>query len=535
MILPLIAAALFATPAMAQDAAMPELELRWSPSQATLRLLPPTGEHLAPDVEALLELELAGNSYTIRGPDTGLAEGLDIGPLMAPPVTIHGTLSVALCTDDGAQCRPLHLDVEQTLPKRRGKLRWTPAEAEPPAPTHAPTLGFDEALAAAATDGLPLLLDFSAQWCPPCQTLAAEVLHAPEHVTTLEGLHLVVLDADDPASWPTKDRYAVGGYPTVIVADAEGYELARLVGYPGEQAFLGWLAQATAHQDTLGGRLRALRAADLELHEAAQLALDLVRADRPAQAWEALERSDDSEPALRAILALESHPDALEWLVANRMDDARSWIWDGLDAMQADPALAAELRPALEAAIGTSEPEQGAEIAAVLAEIAAPDEAPAFYLQAAELLGQAEHEDPAHNRGLWAERAWLYEQAGDSGAALAVLEEAITHYPEEFGYHNSLARLLQQLERLDEAEAEAVMALHWAYGDQRLRAVTQLAGVLLLMDRPQEGLAAIDAVLADFPVPAEGLDVRTHRYLGQIEAMRDDLQAALTTPQGQGG
>ena len=515
----------------ASELPTPELELSYRRGvKLEWRLHPPAGEHIAEGSEVNLQVVVGGEQeWDLTGPAEALTTGWPNLPLFDIPTTMVGTMSASLCTDDGSQCRPVYLAIDLTLDKRRGKLRWTPSEAEPPAPDHAPTTSFDEALALAADDGLPLLLDFSAQWCPPCQTLAAEVLHAPEHTTTLQGLHLVVLDADDPASWPVKDRYGVGGYPTVVAVDPQGYELARIVGYPGEEAFLGWLAQATAQSDTLGTRLAALRRADLELHEAAQLALDLVRADRPAQAWQALERSDDSEPALRAILALESHPDALVWLVEHRMDDARSWIWDGLDAMQADLALAAELRPALEAAIGTGEPEQGAEIAALLAEIVGPDEAPAFYLQAAELLGQVEHEDPAHNRGLWPERAWLYEQAGEREAALAVLDTAIGHYPDEFGYHNSKARVLQGLERLDDALAEVGLALEHAYGDQRLRAVTHQAGILLELGRPAEGLAAIDAVLADFPVPEEGLDVRTHRYLGQVEAMRDELQAALAS------
>ena len=528
----LAALVLMAASAQAQEPPNPELELRWSPELFEIRLHPPAGEHISPDTEATLVLDVAGQRWDLAGPAVDLEQGWSLPSLVGPPAVIHGSLHAALCTDDGSQCRPVYLDMEQTLPKRRGKLRWTPAPAQPPAPEHlgAPVLGYDEALDLSTDDGKPLLLDFSAQWCPPCQTLAADVLHAPQHEATLASLHLVVLDADDPASWATKDRYAVGGYPTVIVTDPEGYELARLTGYPGQDAFLGWLAGAAAHKDTLGARLRALRAADLELHEAAQLALDLVRADRPAQAWEALARSDDSEPALRAILALESHPDALKWLVEHRMDDARSWIWDGMDAMKADPALATELRPALEAAIGTSDPEQGAEIAALLAEIAPPDEAPALYLQAAELLGEAEHEDPAHNRGTWAERALYYEQAGRFEAALGVLDTAIFHYPEEFGYHSSKGRVLQNLGRLDQAEVELRTALEHAYGDQRLRAVTRLAGILLEEGRPDLGIESIDAVLADFPVPDKGLEVRTHRYIGQVEAMRGQLTAAMETP-----
>ena len=519
--------------AAAQEAPMPELELRWSKSlPMTWRLHPPSGEHLSEGSEVHLVMDLSdGQEWDLTGPAEALDPGWPNLPVRAP-VTLQGTMTAALCTDDGASCRPVYMAIDVELGKPRGKLRWTPAPAEPATPAHvgAPLLSFDEALALAATDGKPLLLDFSAQWCPPCQTLAAEVLHAPEHETTLAHMHLVVLDADDPASWTTKDRYAVGGYPTVIAVDPEGYELARVVGYPGEGAFLAWLEGAIEREDSLGARLSALRAASLEPGEAAELALDLQRAGREDQAHEALGRADDSEPALRAALALDGNPDALRWLVANRIGDARSWLWDGLDAMKADPDLTAELRPTLEAAIPTVDLELGAEITSLLAELAPEDQAPTLYAQAADLLGMAEHDDPAHNRGLWAERAWLLEAAGDHTGALTVLDTAIFHYPDEFGYHNSKARVLHNLGRLDLAEVEARLALEHAYGDQRLRAVTRLAGILLEEEHPDLGLAAIEAVLADFPVPDTELEVRTHRYLGQVDAIREELTTATETP-----
>ncbi len=529
-------AALLLAPALASEPPMPELELRYKRGEPpTWQLEPPPGEHVAEDTDCWMELSENGGPprlYTL--PAEHLEDGL---PMLYPyegGLELLGTISISLCTDDGSQCRPVHMAIDVELSKRKGTLRWTPEPAEPPSyvESPAPVLAFDEALTLAAEDGKPLLLDFSAQWCPPCQTLAAEVLHAPAHEPTLSALHLVVLDADDPASWEAKARYAVGGYPTVIVTDPEGYELARLVGYPGLDPFLAWLQEATGRDDSLGARLKALRRGDLTHAEAAVLALDLVRADREAQAWEALERSDDSEPALRAILALESHPDALEWLVEHRMDDARSWIWDGLDAMQADPELAAALKPLLVEACRGAEPATVAEVMTVLAELAPEAEAPALYAAAAESMAATLVDDPAHNRGHWPELAWLLEQAGQLEDALAVLDTAIGHYPEEFGYHNSRARILEGLDRWDEAEAEVRLALDYAYGDQRLRAVTHLGAILLELGRPGDGIEAIDAVIADFPVPEKGLDVRTHRYLGQVEGMREDLAAA---DQGQGG
>ncbi len=532
MILQLAAIALLSQAATADELPMPELELRYRRGvKLEWRLHPPAGEHIAEGSTVLLQVDLSdGQAWDATGPGEALTKGWRLPPLFDTPTTMLGTMSASLCTDDGSQCRPLVLAIEVALDAPRGKLRWTPAPGDPPIPARegAPVLGFDDALAEAAMDGKPLLLDFSAQWCPPCQTLAAEVLHAAEHETTLAGLHLVVLDADDPSSWELKDRYAVGGYPTVIATDAQGRELARLTGYPGEQAFVSWLAGATERGHSLSARIQALQRAELDPPQAAVLALDLVRAGRSDEAREALSAADDSEPAMRAKLALDGDADALRWLVEHRMDDARSWIWDGLEALRHDPALAAELRPRLLETCQDAEPAMVTEITALLAELDPADQAPARYAAAAEAMAATLGDDPAHNRGRWSELAWLLEEAGDYDKALAVLDTAIHHYPQEFGYHNAKARVLQHLGRLDQAEVEARLALEHAYGDQQLRAVTQLAGILLEEGRPDLGLEAIDAVLGDFQIPDPDLAVRTHRYLDSLAALRSELEAAAS-------
>jgi hypothetical protein len=53
--------------------------------------------------------------------------------------------------------------------------------------------------------------------------------------------------------------------------------------------------------------------------------------------------------------------------------------------------------------------------------------------------------------------------------------------------------------------------------------VQPLARALAASGRRPEALARIDAVLASTPVPANDVEVRTHRYVKQVRALREEL------------
>jgi len=517
--------AVFALLAASAQAQQPELELIWSPKLFEVRLLSPAGEHISPDTEAHLVLDVAEQHWDLEGPAVELEQGWKLPSLVAPPVVIHGTLHAALCTDDGSQCRPVNLDMTQTLSGRKGTLRWTPAVAEPPTltltETH-PSLSFEDATALAAGDGKPLLLDFSAQWCPPCQTLAGELLHNPDQADAMAAVHTVVLDADHADSWALKDRYGVGGYPTVVLVDPTGAELSRMVGYPGLEPMLTWIEGATT-RETMDQRLARFRAGTLEPAQAGILALDLARAEREDEGREVLTAADGGETAMGAALALEASPEALRWLVDHAIDDFATWIWDAEPLLSDDPELLAQLRPALERAIASADPAAAAEGLELLAGLSSPDDAPVLYAAAAALITQSLTGIPEQDRGTWSHLSWVLEQAGAPDASLAVLDTAIEHYPGEFTYHYSRGRVLFAMNRRDDAIAAERTALERAYGDQRLRAAARLAGFLKDEGRHDEAIRLIDTELDAFERPAEGTDVRSFRYLTALEELRGDL------------
>ena len=95
------------------------------------------------------------------------------------------------------------------------------------------------ALAAARASSMPMLIDFTADWCSACKRLARETFREPGVHQELARFVLLELDAthdDDPHVVELQKRYRVVGLPTVILLDSQGTEVARFTDFvpPGE-------------------------------------------------------------------------------------------------------------------------------------------------------------------------------------------------------------------------------------------------------------------------------------------------------------
>ena len=86
----------------------------------------------------------------------------------------------------------------------------------------------DEAFALARETGKPVFLYWGAEWCPPCHAISATIFSKPEFIERSALFIPVYLDGDDENAQANGERFAVLGYPTMIVFNADGTELTRI-------------------------------------------------------------------------------------------------------------------------------------------------------------------------------------------------------------------------------------------------------------------------------------------------------------------
>ena len=109
---------------------------------------------------------------------------------------------------------------------------------------------YSAALAQAGKQNKLVLLDFTgSDWCVWCIKLSKDIFSRPEF-KEFAAKNLVLIELDFPSGKPMPDevkaqnsalaaKFGVEGFPTLILVDAGGKEVARHVGYlPGGPASL---------------------------------------------------------------------------------------------------------------------------------------------------------------------------------------------------------------------------------------------------------------------------------------------------------
>jgi len=111
-------------------------------------------------------------------------------------------------------------------PDPRGLVVWVPLEA---------------AAQAAEQSGKPILYSFSAEWCAPCKSLDRDVFARANAAKLINERFVPVRVTDQqreqgknpPGVQELQDRYRVSGFPTLVVARADGSPLSQRAGVRG--------------------------------------------------------------------------------------------------------------------------------------------------------------------------------------------------------------------------------------------------------------------------------------------------------------
>lgn len=399
-----------------------------------------------------------------------------------------------------------------------------------------------KAFAEAKKRNVPVLISFFGIWCPPCNELEETVYESTGFLDKAKSFVLLKQDADAVASWKLKDKYKVGGYPTVIFTAPSGEELYRVVGYRSPVEFLRVMTLVQSAKDRDLSKACKSQDAD-DLWRCALVCQE--RKDNPCAntAYKALE-SKLKPGSPRYLEArgyfVESAPtedlkrDGYERLIGEFSESPRSALWaysyaasfeeggklkpkkdliqkvtDNVDKMIASPDRDE---------IGVTKTDLLQIKAELLGRLDKKDEAVAVWKEAAKEFATLAEQLPkgSHARGFTIERISCLEEAGDVDGALVLANEYRAKFPDEFTFHYQAAGLLNRSKRMAEALPIAKKAYEHSYGDNRIRAATLLIKVLATVPDKAAAQAIYDSVKKEIK-PDTKLEVRTPKYLKALD------------------
>lgn len=102
----------------------------------------------------------------------------------------------------------------------------------------------DDALAEAKRVNRPLLLDFTADWCPPCKMMKRVTFSQQNVKEHLEANYVPVrldMTLRNETTQKLGMRFGIQYLPTLLVLSPEGEEIRRESGGMDAETFLAWI------------------------------------------------------------------------------------------------------------------------------------------------------------------------------------------------------------------------------------------------------------------------------------------------------
>ncbi len=111
---------------------------------------------------------------------------------------------------------------------------------------------FTAAATEAKQSGRPLLVHFSATWCPPCKTMERDVLHTRD-VQEVLSKHFVAVMVDDDAEPELGVQFKVRSLPSDIVVAPDGVVLLRSEGAQSKANYIAQLRRVVSQSEPSEG------------------------------------------------------------------------------------------------------------------------------------------------------------------------------------------------------------------------------------------------------------------------------------------
>jgi len=112
----------------------------------------------------------------------------------------------------------------------------------PSTPSSITWLGYEEGIQKGKQEGMPILVDFYADWCPPCKKMDEDTYTDARVIQMSQQFIMVKVNVDDEPM--LSNAYKIKYIPTAVFLDSNGHEVYRKTGYADASQFVNEMEKA---------------------------------------------------------------------------------------------------------------------------------------------------------------------------------------------------------------------------------------------------------------------------------------------------